>query len=95
MRDGCRLRVLRRGLGERGLGDVDGRVEEEQVAQAGLKGVDERVSKKRLVLRNVNYAGENLAEETSRALRLATRLSDQAQLTRHLETAMASRSVID
>jgi len=38
---------------------------------------------------------ENLADEASRALRLATRLSDQTQLTRHLETAMASRSVID
>ena len=38
---------------------------------------------------------EGLAGEASRALRLAMRLSDQAQLTRHLETAMASRSVID
>lgn len=38
---------------------------------------------------------ENLAEEASRALRLAIRLSDQVQLTQHLETAMASRSVID
>ena len=38
---------------------------------------------------------ESLAEEASRALRLALRLSDQVQLTHHLETAMASRSVID
>lgn len=38
---------------------------------------------------------EGLADEASRALRLAIRLADQAQLSRHLETAMASRSVID
>lgn len=38
---------------------------------------------------------EGLADEASRALRLAMRLSDQVQLTQHLETAMASRSVID
>ncbi len=38
---------------------------------------------------------EGLAEETSRALRLAVRLTDQVQLTRQLETALASRTVID
>ncbi|MGH4015990.1 MAG: GAF and ANTAR domain-containing protein [Pseudonocardiaceae bacterium] len=38
---------------------------------------------------------ESLAAEASRALRLAVRLTDQVQLTRHLEVAMASRSVID
>jgi GAF domain-containing protein len=38
---------------------------------------------------------EGLAAEASRALRLAVRLTDQVQLTRHLEAAMASRSVID
>lgn len=36
-----------------------------------------------------------LAAEASRALRLAVRLTDQVQLSRNLETAMASRSVID
>jgi transcriptional regulator with GAF, ATPase, and Fis domain len=41
------------------------------------------------------HQAESLAEEASRALRLALRLSDQIQLTRNLETAMASRSVID
>jgi GAF domain-containing protein len=41
------------------------------------------------------HQAKSLAEEASRALRLAVRLSDQIQLTRHLETAMASRSVID
>jgi transcriptional regulator with GAF, ATPase, and Fis domain len=41
------------------------------------------------------HRAEGLAEEASRALRLALRLSDQVQLTRHLQTAMASRSVID
>ncbi|MCA1569653.1 MAG: GAF and ANTAR domain-containing protein [Chloroflexi bacterium] len=39
--------------------------------------------------------GETLAAEACRALRLAGRLTDQVQLTHHLETAMASRSVID
>lgn len=38
---------------------------------------------------------EGLAAEASRALRLAVRLTDQVQLTRQLETTMASRSVID
>ena len=38
---------------------------------------------------------EDLGGEVARALRLAVRLSDQTQLTRDLETAMASRSVID
>ncbi|MCA1671900.1 MAG: GAF and ANTAR domain-containing protein [Actinobacteria bacterium] len=38
---------------------------------------------------------EGFAAEASRALRLAVRLSDQVRLTRHLETAMATRSVID
>lgn len=40
-------------------------------------------------------AAQVLAEEVSRALRLAVRLTDQVRLTRHLETAMASRSIID
>ncbi len=38
---------------------------------------------------------EGLAEETSRALRLAVRLTDQVELAQHLETALASRTVID
>lgn len=38
---------------------------------------------------------EGLGAEASRALRLAVRLTDQVQLSRHLEAAMASRSVID
>jgi len=38
---------------------------------------------------------EDLGGEVGRALRLAVRLSEQTQLTRDLETAMASRSVID
>jgi GAF domain-containing protein len=38
---------------------------------------------------------EGLGEEASRALRLAVRLTDQVELTRHLETALASRAVID
>ncbi|MGH3907862.1 MAG: GAF and ANTAR domain-containing protein [Pseudonocardiaceae bacterium] len=38
---------------------------------------------------------EGFGAEASRALRLAVRLSDQVQLTSQLETAMASRSVID
>ena len=38
---------------------------------------------------------EALGAEASRTLRLALRVTDQVQLTHHLETAMASRSVID
>ncbi|MGH3774620.1 MAG: GAF and ANTAR domain-containing protein [Pseudonocardiaceae bacterium] len=38
---------------------------------------------------------EGLGEEASRALRLAVRLTDQTELTQHLETALASRTVID
>ncbi len=38
---------------------------------------------------------EGLAEEASRALRLAVRLTDQVELTRQLQTALASRTVID
>jgi hypothetical protein len=38
---------------------------------------------------------EDLGEEVARALRLAVRLSDQTRLTRDLQTAVASRSVID
>lgn len=41
------------------------------------------------------HRAEGLAEEASRALRLAVRLTDQVELTRHLETALASRGVID
>jgi GAF domain-containing protein len=41
------------------------------------------------------HQAEALAAEACRALRLAVRLTDQVQLTRNLETAMASRSVID
>ena len=44
---------------------------------------------------NRQERAEGLAEETSRALRLAVRLTDQVQLTRQLETALASRTVID
>ncbi|MGH3588822.1 MAG: GAF and ANTAR domain-containing protein [Pseudonocardia sp.] len=38
---------------------------------------------------------EGLGAEASRALRLAVRLTDQVELTQHLETALASRTVID
>jgi GAF domain-containing protein len=38
---------------------------------------------------------ESLGEEASRALRLAVRLTDQLELACHLETALASRAVID
>ncbi|MGH3919510.1 MAG: GAF and ANTAR domain-containing protein [Pseudonocardiaceae bacterium] len=38
---------------------------------------------------------EDLGEEASMALRLAVRLTDQVELTHHLETALASRTVID
>ncbi|HEU0089294.1 MAG TPA: GAF and ANTAR domain-containing protein [Pseudonocardiaceae bacterium] len=41
------------------------------------------------------HQAEALVAEASRALRLAVRLTDQVQLSRHLEAAMASRSVID
>jgi GAF domain-containing protein len=41
------------------------------------------------------HRAEGLAEEASRALRLAVRLTDQVELTRHLETSLASRSTID
>ncbi len=38
---------------------------------------------------------EDLGEEVSRVLRLAVRLTDQVELTHHLEAALASRTVID
>ncbi len=38
---------------------------------------------------------ETFGEEASRALRLAVRLTDQVELTHHLETALASRTIID
>jgi GAF domain-containing protein len=41
------------------------------------------------------HRAEGLAEEASMALRLAVRLTDQVELTSHLETSLASRSVID
>jgi GAF domain-containing protein len=46
---------------------------------------------------NANHRAraEALGAEASRTLRLALRVTDQVQLTQHLETAMASRSVID
>jgi GAF domain-containing protein len=44
---------------------------------------------------NQRARAEALGTEASRTLRLALRVTDQVQLTRNLETAMASRSVID
>jgi hypothetical protein len=38
---------------------------------------------------------EGFAAEATRALRLAWRLADQAELTGHLEAALATRSIID
>ncbi|MGH4008112.1 MAG: GAF and ANTAR domain-containing protein [Pseudonocardiaceae bacterium] len=38
---------------------------------------------------------EGLGEEASRALRLAVRLTDQVELTQHLEAALVSRTIID
>jgi GAF domain-containing protein len=43
----------------------------------------------------LQHQAETLAAEACRALRLAARLTNQVQLTHNLETAMASRSVID
>ncbi len=44
---------------------------------------------------NQRSRAEALGTEASRTLRLALRVTDQVQLTHNLETAMASRSVID
>ena len=44
---------------------------------------------------NRRTRAEALGAEASRSLRLALRITDQVELTHHLETAMASRSVID
>ncbi|MGH3865859.1 MAG: ANTAR domain-containing protein [Pseudonocardiaceae bacterium] len=44
---------------------------------------------------NRRTRAEALGTEGSRTLRLALRGTDQIQLTHHLETAMASRSIID
>lgn len=44
---------------------------------------------------NRQTLAEALGIEASRTLRLAIRITDHIQLTRHLETAMASRSIID
>jgi GAF domain-containing protein len=41
------------------------------------------------------HRAEGLAEEASRVFRLAVRLTDQVELTRQLQTALASRTVID
>jgi hypothetical protein len=43
----------------------------------------------------LQHQAQALAAEACRALRLAVRLTNQVQLTHNLETAMASRSVID